>query len=209
MVAISQFFLERTYVMPEFEINLDELLKQGAFPSTRDYQYYKCLSENTIVLNADVDDDIIESVVLPLERMDKDPNVKHINILMNTPGGDIYSGFAVVSALEHLQTPTTLRIVGMAASMGALIAMAKNPNLKVVCDKFSVGLIHSGNQYMEGTTHAVRDTYKFSERYEQRIKDYILSHTKIDEDMYAKIERQEFWLDSEDMLKYGIVDEII
>ena len=87
--------------------------------------------------------------------------------------------------------------------------MAKNPNLKVICDRFAVGLIHSGSQYMSGSTHAVRDTFKFSERYEEKIKNYILTHTNIDEKMYAEIERQEFWMDAEDMLKYGIVDEII
>ena len=97
----------------------------------------------------------------------------------------------------------------MAASMGGLIAMAKNPHLKVVCDKFTVGLIHSGSQYMAGSAHAVRDTFKFSERYEEKIKQYILSHTNIDEEMYQNIERQEFWMDADDMLKYGIVDEIL
>lgn len=141
--------------------------------------------------------------------MDKDEDIHHIDIILNTVGGQIYDGFAFVSALESVTTDTTLRIMGMAASMGGLIAMAKNPHLKVVCDKFSVGLIHSGSQYMSGSTHAVRDTFKFSERYEQKIKDYILSHTNISEEMYAQIERQEFWMDAEDMLKYGIIDEII
>jgi ATP-dependent Clp protease protease subunit len=142
--------------------------------------------------------------------MDKNPNVKEINIIMNTIGGSVYHGFTIVNILEHLTTPTTLRIMGMAASMGALIAMAKNPKyLKVVCDEFTVGLIHSGSTYMEGTTHAVKDTFKFSERYEEKIKQYILSHTKITPEMYDQIERQEFWMDADDMLKYGIVDEII
>jgi ATP-dependent protease ClpP protease subunit len=62
---------------------------------------------------------------------------------------------------------------------------------------------------MSGSSHAVRDTFKFSERYEEKIKDYILTHTKIDEEMYREIERQEFWMDAEDMLNYGIVDSII
>ena len=41
-----------------------------------------------------------------------------------------------------------------------------------------------------------------------KLKDYILSHCKIDEDMYNKVERREFWMDADDMLKYGIVDAI-
>ena len=191
------------------ELDLNELLNKGTLPDPIQYQYYKNLNNNTIIINDEINDSLLEYATLPLLQMDKDPNVKEINIILNSVGGEIYNGFAFVSALESVTKPTTLRIMGMAASMGGLIAMAKNPNLKVVCDKFSVGLIHSGSQYMSGSSHAVRDTFKFSERYEEKIKAYILSHTKIDEDMYKEIERQEFWMDANDMLKYGIVDEII
>lgn len=191
------------------ELDLNDILKKGNLPDPDMYQYYKNLANNTIVINYEIGDGFLEWAVLPLMQMDKDPSVEHINIILSSPGGDIYSGFSFVSILEEIQTPTTIRIIGMAASMGTLIAMAKNKNLRVVCDKFSVGLIHSGSQYMEGTSHSVRDTFKFSERYENKIKEYILTHTKIDEEMYEAIERQEFWMDADDMLKYGIVDEII
>lgn len=191
------------------EMDLNELLGKGSLPSPVDYQYYKKLNSNTIIINDEINSCLLEYAILPLMDMDKDPNVKEINIILNTVGGAIYDGFSLVAVLEKVTTPTTIRIMGMAASMGALIAMAKNKNLKVVCDRFTVGLIHSGSQYMEGSTHAVRDTFHFSERYEEKIKDYILSHTKIDEQMYKEIERQEFWMDAEDMLKYGIVDDII
>ena len=196
--------------MPDNTIQLDLTdVLNNVLPNPVDYQYYKCLEKNTIVINQEISDSLLEYAIIPLMNMDADENVKHIDIILNTVGGDIYSGFSMVSVLEKIKTDTTIRIVGMAASMGGLIAMAKNPCLKVVCDKWSVGLIHSGSQYMEGSAHAVKDTFRFSERYEEKIKAYILSHTKITEEMYEKIERQEFWMDADDMLKYGIVDEII
>lgn len=196
--------------MAEFiEMDLNELLNKGSLPDPVMYQYYKNLNNNTIIINDEITDCLLEFATLPLLQMDADPDVKEINIVLNSVGGEIYNGFAFVTALEKVSKPTTLRIIGMAASMGGLIAMAKNPNLKVVCDKFSVGLIHSGSQYMSGSSHAVRDTFKFSERYEEKIKNYILTHTKINEEMYREIERQEFWMDADDMLKYGIVDEIL
>ena len=62
---------------------------------------------------------------------------------------------------------------------------------------------------MEGSAHAVKDTFDFSQHYEENIKDYILSHTNIDERLYEKIERKEYWMDANEMLRLGIVDEII
>lgn len=195
--------------MDTISLNLDDLLSQGALPDPVSYQYYKNLKENTIILNGEITDSILEMVILPLMDMDKDPDVEHITIILNSVGGSLWDAMPLIPVLENINTDTTIRIVGMAASMAGLIAMAKGPHLKTVCDRFSVGLIHSGSSYLEGTTTAVKDTFHFNEKYEEKVRDYILSHTKIDEKMYHEIERQEFWMDAEDMLKYGVVDEIL
>lgn len=62
---------------------------------------------------------------------------------------------------------------------------------------------------MEGSVHAVKDTFDFSQHYEEKIKAYILAHSNIDEQLYEKVERKEYWMDADEMLRLGIVDEII
>lgn len=186
---------------------LEKILDSGLSPEM--YQYYKGLESNRIIINDEINESLVEYAVLPLLQMDEDENVKHIDIVLNTPGGQIYDGFVLVDVLERITTPTTITVMGMAASMGCLILMVKNPVVKKVCYPFSVGLIHSGSKYLSGSAHSVRDTFKFSEKYEQKIKEYILSHTNIDEQMYEEIERQEFWCDADTMLELGIVDEIL
>ncbi len=130
---------------------------------------------------------------------------------MSTIGGEIYNGFNLVDQIEKAKSPVTIHIMSIAASMGILIAMAgkNNKNVKTVCHPFSVGLLHSGSQYIEGSVHAVRDTFNFSQHYEDKIKKYILSHSKIDDELYEKIERKEYWMDSDEMKRLNIVDEII
>ncbi len=190
---------------------LSAVFDNGCLPDPVSYQYYNNLNNRRIIINQEIDDSILEMAILPFIEMDSDGSGKPIEIIVSTVGGDIYAGFALVDAIEKAKTPTTIHIVGLAASMGTLIAMAgrSNPNVKTVCHPFSVGLIHSGSQYMEGSAHAVKDTFDFSQHYEDKIKDYILSHTKIDEEYYDKIERKELWLDADEMLRLGIVDEII
>lgn len=192
-------------------ISLEELLKPDSLPDIGLYRYYEKLQERTIIINEDIDDDLLESAIIPFMDMDNDGSGKPIEIILSTCGGEIYSGFNLVDQIEKAKSPVTIHIMSMAASMGFLIAMAgkNNPNVKTVCHPFSVGLLHSGSQYMEGTTHAVKDTFNFSQKYEERVKAYILSHTNIDEDLYEKVERKEYWMDSDEMLRLGIVDEII
>lgn len=186
------------------------LLPKG-LPDPILYQYYKNLEDRKIIINEQIGDGLLETAILPFMEMDNDGTNKPIEIFISTIGGEIYSGFNFVDQIEKAKSPVIIHIMSMAASMGFLIAMAgkNNPNVKTVCHQFSVGLLHSGSQYMEGSVHAVKDAFDFSQHYEDKIKDYILSHTKIDEDLYAKIERKEYWMDADEMKRLGIVDEII
>ena len=182
----------------------------SALPAPELYQYYKNLKNRTIIVNDEINQSIMEWAVLPFYEMDNDGTGTPITILLNTVGGSLYDGMTLVDAIESAHTPTKIRIVGMAASMGLYIAMAgkNNPNVTTVCTPFSVGLMHGGSLALSDSSYAVKDQFDFLQHYEDKLKDYILSHCKIDEDMYNKVERREFWMDADDMLKYGIVDAI-
>ena len=164
----------------ETTIDLKELLSNNAINPIQ-YQYYKSLENRTIVINDDINSDIIEMALLPLIQMDNDGTGKEITILLNTCGGEVYNGFSLVDYIEKLKTKTTIKILGMAASMGALISIAgkNNPNVKTVCSPFSVFLVHSGSDCMAGNTNAIKDMFHFSEKYEEKISKYFLSNTKI------------------------------
>lgn len=196
------------------EFTIEELLatlQPKSLPDPILYQYYKNLLDRKIVINEQIGDGLLETATLPFIEMDNDGSGKPIEIIISTVGGEIYSGFNLVDQIEKAKSPVTIHIMSMAASMGFLIAMAgkNNPNVKTVCHPFSVELLHSGSQYMSGSAHAVKDTFDFSQHYEEKIKDYILTHTKIDENLYDKIERKEYWMDADEMVRLGIVDEIV
>ena len=55
----------------------------------------------------------------------------------------------------------------------------------------------------------VKDTLKFTEQYEKQLKEYVLSHSKISARTYNQKKRNEWFMDSAEMLKYGLVDEVI
>lgn len=187
------------------------MLQPKGLPDPILFQYYKNLLKRKIVINEQIGDALLETAILPFMEMDSDGTNEPIEIIISTVGGEIYSGFNLVDQIEKAKSPVIIHIMSMAASMGFLIAMAgkNNPNVKTVCHPFSVGLLHSGSQYMEGSVHAVKDTFNFSQHYEEKIKEYILSHSKIDEELYEKVERKEYWMDANEMLRLGIVDEII
>lgn len=188
-----------------------DVLKVESLPDPIEYQYWKNYVNRNIILNDTIGQNFLEMAVLPFKEMDNDGTGKPIHITVNSLGGEVYNGFALVDAIEKAKSPVTIEIVATACSMAFMIAMAgkNNPNVKTICHPFSIGLMHSGYSYMEGTHHAVKDTFDFNQEYEKKIREFILTHSKIDEELYDKVERKEYWMDSNEMLRLGIVDEIV
>lgn len=186
-------------------------LGDAGLPDPVMYQYYVCLSKRKILINDLIGDDLVEYALLPYQEMDSDGTGEPIEILINTDGGDAYVGFSFVDAIDKAKTPTTIHIMANALSMGLFIAMAgrDNPNVKTVCHPFSQGLLHDISYSLEGKNCSIKDNFEFIQRFKSKIMDFIVSHSNITEEFYKQIEDKEFWMDAEDMVKYGIVDEIV
>lgn len=174
-------------------------------------EYARLLNERKILINDIISENTIEKVVMPLLRMDNDGSGKKITIYINTNGGSVYDGLVLCDIIEHLKTETEVIVLGYAYSMGSIILMSgkNNPNVTRKCYPFSTALIHGGSAYISGSSSQVKDYFKFNEKFEKRIADFIVSHTNLTEDDYAAIERYEAYMDSDEMLEKGLVDEII
>lgn len=192
-------------------IDLAELLATPQDMSPAAYQYYKNLQNRTIILNDEITSNIVEAVILPLLEWDNDGSGEEINIILNSVGGSVFDGLVLCDILDRLKVKTKITALGYCYSMAGLILMSgyNNANVTKVCYPFSTALIHSGSTYLEGATNIVKDTFKFQEKFDEKIKHYILSHSKITEDEYAKMERYEWYLTSEEMLEKGLVDIIL
>lgn len=194
------------------EIGMDKLLDKlcdAADPIT--FQYFKHLKNRTIIINESITESIIECAVLPLLEMDNDESGKEIHILLNTLGGQVYNGLLLCDVITKLKTKTTITVLAYAYSMGSLILMAafNNPNVTTRCYQFSTALIHGGSDFLHGTSSQIKDYYNFNQKYEEKVKNFILNHSYITEKEYEVVERKEWYMTSEEMLKYGLVEEII
>lgn len=175
------------------------------------HQYEELLKRRIILINDIISDLTVDKVIVPLIQMDNDGTNKKITIYLNTNGGSVYDGLSLCNIIERLKTPTDIIVLGYAYSMGSIILMSgkNNPNVKRYCYPFSTALIHGGSAYISGSSSQVKDYWKFNEKYEKRIADFIVSHTNLTEEDYAAIERYEAYMDSDEMLEKGLVDEIL
>lgn len=194
------------------QIDLNQLIQQlsdSADPVM--YQYFKCLNNRTVIINEDISEASIETIALPLLEMDNDGSAEKITILLNTNGGAVNEGLLICDIISKLKSPTEIIVLASAYSMGSLILMSgyNSPNVTRKCYPFSTALVHSGSTYIGGTSMQVRDFHNFQNRYEEKIKNFIISHSDISEEEYDRMERYEWYFTAEDMLEKKLVDEIL
>lgn len=165
-----------------------------------------------LFINTDIDEDIVdylaynirkwnlEDTLLPIE--DRLP----IKVFINSNGGLLNETMHCCDLIKLSKTPVYTICQSKAYSSGGLILVAGH---KKFCYPSSTYLLHAGSTGMGGNTTSVFDTLDFQKAYEKRVKRLVVECTKFTEKEYDKNYRKELYLDSDDMLKYGVVDEIL
>ena len=176
------------------------------------YQYFnQLLNKRTIVLNAEIDENILETVVLPLKDFEKDEDNSPVTLILNTPGGSVADGLMLCNIIDNYEKPLEIIVPSYACSMGTIILCSgnNNPNVIKKAFPFSFALFHSGQTYVGGETHSVDDVVDFNRAVDNKIRDYVVNNTNISEELYAEHHRKQWYLTAEEMLQYHLIDEII
>ena len=174
----------------------------------------KDLAERRLFINGEIDDEVIDTIVyhiLNYNREDKDirpEDRKPIILYINSPGGSVYSGYALISAMQCSKTPIYTVNQGMCASMAFLIFLAGKKRFSMQNSTF---LMHDGQSgAMFETTSKLRDRVEFETgQLEQHTKEYVLSRTSIDEKFYDEKYRVEWYMLPHEAKKYSICDYIV
>lgn len=176
------------------------------------YQYFNSLlNHRTIILNEEIDEHIIETVILPLKQLEKDGTNKPVTLILNTPGGSLVDGLSICSLIDNYTIPLEIFVPSYSCSMGTIILCSgnNNPNVTKTAYPFAFALFHCGQTYVGGDTNAVKDTMDFNQKIEDKIKNYVISNTKITEELYEKNQSKQWYLTADEMLEYGLIDKII
>ena len=129
-----------------------------------------------------------------------------IEILINSFGGSVFSGFAAVDYILNAKVPVITTIDGCAASAATMMSVV-GTHRKM--NKNSFMLVHQLSSGMWGNFRQLKDDIENCELLMRKIKNIYREHTKIPKRKMDEILKHDLWWDSTTCLKYGLVDEII
>lgn len=193
------------------QIAIPQSIENLQLPDPELVTYYRNLEDRVIWIDYGVDESILEisKLIMYFNKLDKDIPIEDrqpIKLLLYSYGGDGQACFSLLDIIALSKTPVWTINMGVAMSAGLLILLAGH---KRFCLKNSTALAHSGSGGTSGTFEQTEAQMKDYQRFVKTMRDYIIERTDIDTKTLNKYKNKEWFLYSEDQLKYGIVDKII
>ena len=134
------------------------------------------------------------------------PYIPPLELLVNSEGGEVFSAFSAVDRIKSSTVPIHTYVEGIAASAATLISVVGH---KRYIRKNSFMLIHQVRGGLWGSFSEFKDEMQNLELIMKYIRGIYLTHTKIPESDLAEILDHDTYLDANECIKYGLVDEIV
>ena len=176
--------------------------------------YYKRLNNREILINQGIDDGIVEwtQEIIDWNKEDKDikdySKRKPIKIFINSNGGSLNAIMELITICNLSKTPVYAIGMGKCYSAGGLLLMGIPKGNRYILST-TEALVHDGSTGSMGDTGKVLDDLEQTKKTEEITKQFILEHTTIPEELYDKNYRKNWWLDSSEIIKYGLADHVI
>lgn len=137
--------------------------------------------------------------------LDELGDIDTLNVMINSPGGDVFAGQAIHSMLRRHKAQVNVYVDGLAASIASVIAMAGD---RVVMPRNAMLMIHDPFTFVEGNSRELR---KWADNLDVTRESLIAAYqnkTELSHDELVLLLEAETWLTAEDAVAQGFADEI-
>jgi ATP-dependent Clp protease protease subunit len=170
--------------------------------------YSRLLKERIIFLGGPIDGDVANLVVAQMLFLASEDPKKDISFYINSPGGHVSAGLAILDTMNHIQPDVSTVCVGLAASMGAVLLSAGKKGKRFALPNAEV-MIHQPSGGAEGMASDIEITAKHIIATRERLNKMLAKNTG---QKLEKIERdvdRDFFLTAEAAKDYGIIDKVL
>lgn len=170
--------------------------------------YSRLLKERIIFLHDEVDQNSASLVVAQLLFLESEDAKKDITLYINSPGGHVTAGMAIIDTMHHIKPDVATICTGMAASMGALILSQGTKGKRFVLPNSEV-MIHQPLGGIQGQASDIAITAQNILKTKERINKMLADATGKTIAQVEKDSDRDYWMSAEEAKKYGIVDQIL
>ena len=167
----------------------------------------RLLKDRIIFLGTEIDDDVANVVVAQLLFLESDDSEKDIYLYINSPGGVITSGLAIYDTMQYVKPQIATICVGQAASMGAVLLAGGAKGKRSALPNARV-MIHQPLGGARGQASDIEIQAREILKIREILYDILAFHTGKPKEKIAKDSDRDYFMESFEAKKYGIIDTV-
>lgn len=194
----------------DVDFDVEKILVEGGMID--ELFYLKDLQQRRLILATDVEQASIWDIsknIIQYNKEDMDIPVedrKPIILYIASRGGDVDAGLELIDTIQASKTPVYTVNMGYEYSMGFLIGLAGHKRFAMQHAKF---LHHDGTAIVMDSGTKVQDRMEFNKKIDEKIKDYVLSRSRLTPEEYDEKLRVEWYMFADEAKAKGFVDYIV
>ena len=178
----------------------------------RSYDIFsRLLKDRIIFLGEDVNATTASLVVAQLLFLESEDPDKEINLYINSPGGSVTDGLAIVDTMNYIKCPVSTTCIGLAASFGAVL-LANGEKGKRYATRNAEILIHQpliGGHGITGQTTDIKIHAENMIKTRERLNKILSDRTGKPLEQIMQDTERDHYMTAEEALEYGLIDEIL
>ena len=175
----------------------------------RAYDIYSLLlKERIVILGAGINDQVANSIIAQLLFLDREDPDKDINFYINSPGGVIASGLAIYDTMQLIRPQVSTICLGMAASMATVLLCAGATGKRYSLPHSTIHM-HQAIGGAQGQASDIAIAAREIMRMQDIIRNILVKHTGQELEKIAHDSDRDFYLNPEQAIEYGLIDEIL
>ena len=178
----------------------------------RSYDIFsRLLKDRIIYLGEDVNPTTSSLIVAQMLFLESEDPDKEIYFYINSPGGSITDGMAIVDTMNYIKCPVETVCVGLAASMGAVLLTAGEKGKRFAMPNSEI-MIHQpliGGGGLQGQATEIKIHADHLVRIREKLNKFLSERTGKPLDVIEKDTERDNYMTAEEALKYGLIDGIM
>ena len=166
------------------------------------------LRERIVFLGTPINDQVSNLIVAQLLFLEREDPDKDISLYINSPGGVISSGLAIYDTMQLIKPDVSTICVGLAASMGTVLLCAGEKGKRYALPNSTIHM-HQPMGGAQGQATDIEIAAREILRMQDMLRTIISGHTGQAYEQVAKDTDRDHYLNPEQAMEYGIIDEVL
>ena len=170
--------------------------------------YSRLLSDRIVFLGTEIDDGVANVVMAQLLHLESEDPDRDISIYINSPGGEVHAGLAIMDAMHLNRCDVATYCVGLCASMATVLLSSGQPGKRYAMPNSTIHM-HQAMGGAQGQASDIEIEAREAIRINDKLRLILANNTGQDPERIRRDFDRNFYMTSQAAKEYGMIDEIL